>query len=352
MDMLLEVNNLIWEVAGKRIVDVDHFTLSPRENIALIGENGSGKSSFVKILALLQKPTSGQIQYHKSISTVKSLAVRREISVVFQEPLLLKGTVFDNVALGLKLRKVPAYEIKEKVERWLEMFGITHLRKQNVRNLSGGENQRVSLARAMVTEPEMLILDEPFSALDAPTRAGIIQDFCEVLKTSPLATIFITHNVTEIPLLADRVCVMHGGRIVEEGTPNKILNYPENEVTAGLVGIDAVFEGVIQEEKDCLLIKSQEASLKARKQNHLPGTRVKVFLKPNMIKIGEKRDYNSFRYHIEKVYPLHNTYRLQGRSTFDFNIIVDKDNYIDNKLERGKTIDIFIPEEAIHLIRI
>ncbi len=354
MNELVRVENLVWQVQGRNIVDVERFSIDAGENVAIIGENGSGKSSFVKLIALLQQPSSGNIYYRGNLCGMKSLDIRREISTVFQEPLLLKGTVYDNVALGLKIRKVPKPLIREKVDRWLETFNISHLKKQNVRGLSGGESQRVSLARAMVTEPRLLILDEPFSSLDAPARAGIVQDFCEVLRKSSLATIFITHNVTEIPLMSDRVCVFDGGKIIEEGPPARILNYPGREVTAGLVGIENIFRGkIVEKGKEALYVEC-EGTGRLRTGNHYDfprGTGVKILIRPDMVEVGHSREYNSYKYRIKKIYPLHGHYKLYGGIPFDLIVLVGKDAFVKNELATGKEIDIFIPEEGIHLIK-
>jgi tungstate transport system ATP-binding protein len=353
MQPLIQAHDLLWQVSGKTIINVKDFSLNHGENLALIGKNGSGKSSLVKLLALLQKPCSGTVAYDGSPCSTSSLDIRRKISLVFQEPLLLRGSVNDNVTLGLKIRGVPQRQIIERVEYWLELFGITHLARQNVRGLSGGESQRVSLARALVTEPELLILDEPFSALDTPSRAGLMQDFCDILKNSRLATIFITHNITEIPIIAERVCVIEQGSILEDGSPQKVLNYPDTDITASLVGIENSLPGeVIEVNGKNLVVKCEPLGNLIVKNTYCfqRGMSVKILIKPNLIRIGKQKDYNSYTFIVDKISPLHYVYRLTGE-THNLIVIVSKEAFAKYQLGQGKQTDIFIPEEAIHLIR-
>ncbi len=353
MRPLIEANDLTWQISGKTIINVKNFSLSPGENLALIGKNGSGKSSLVKLLALLQRPSSGTIAYDGRPCSINSLDIKRKISLVFQEPLLLRGSVTDNVALGLKIRGLPDAQINERVNYWLNLFKITHLARQNVRGLSGGESQRVNLARAMVTEPELLILDEPFSALDTPSRAGLMQDFCDILKNSRLATIFITHNITEIPIIAERVCVLEQGSILEDDSPQKILNYPDTDITASLVGIENILPGKVVEFHDnSLVVKCEPLGMLITNNicNFPYGTSVKILIKPNLIRLGKLKDYNSYPYTIDKISPLHYVYKLTD-DALKLIVIVSKETFAKNQLNLGKETDIFIPEEAIHLIK-
>ncbi|MGB9804630.1 ABC transporter ATP-binding protein, partial [Desulfofundulus sp.] len=157
-------------------------------------------------------------------STPRSaLAIRRRMAVVFQEPLLLKTTVYENVATGLKLRGIPQGEIKKRVDRWLELLGIAHLAGRRSHQLSGGEAQRVSLARAFALEPDVLFLDEPFSALDFPTRLSLLNELDRLLKNTGIAAIFVTHDFSEVPYLTDRVAVLKNGRLVKKGTFEEIF---------------------------------------------------------------------------------------------------------------------------------
>ena len=143
--------------------------------------------------------------------------------MVLQRACLLNASVFDNVALGLKIRKTPESAIRDRVIDALSMFRVEHLARRPARALSGGESQRVSLARAFALEPEILFLDEPFNALDLPTRTALLREVGEAVRASGAATIFVTHDVTEIPFLGDRTIVMNEGRVAADGSIRRVL---------------------------------------------------------------------------------------------------------------------------------
>ena len=153
-----------------------------------------------------------------------SFALRRRVAVVFPEPLLLDTTVLGNVLTGLRLRGVPRGEARRRAGAWLSRLGIAHLAHRSVRHLSGGEARRVSLARAFALEPEVLFLDEPFTALDYPTRCTLRRELGGLLRETGVTTLFITHDYRDLPGLAHRVAVMEGGRVVQLGTPEDVLS--------------------------------------------------------------------------------------------------------------------------------
>jgi tungstate transport system ATP-binding protein len=162
------------------------------------------------------------------------------MAVVFQEPLLLDRTVAANVETGLTLRGVPRAERKRRVQRWLAAFGIANLAQRSARTLSGGEAQRASLARAFALEPEVLLLDEPFSALDNPTRLAIVDDLALALSETNVTALLVTHDHDEAARLGDRVAVMIGGRIRQIGAPADVFGAPADEETAAFVGVETI----------------------------------------------------------------------------------------------------------------
>jgi len=221
---MLKTEGICWKKSGKYILrDID-FELSPGECVGLVGPNGSGKSSLLKLLAFLALPTSGSMWFKGQLISGKApLTVRRQIAIVFQEPLLLNSTVYDNVAVGLKIRKVPQALIGPRVESWLEQFGIAHLKQQTARSLSGGEAQRVSLARAFVLEPEVLFLDEPFSALDAPIKKSLFSDLTRIFKQTKVTSVLVSHDFNDIQRMAERALILIDGEIKASGRPADLL---------------------------------------------------------------------------------------------------------------------------------
>lgn len=228
MQPILKVENLKFIKGKRNILDIPHLSVCRQEVVSLIGPNGAGKSTLFQLLAFLEGPTSGKLFFDgQQVRPGRgSLDIRRKMAMVLQDPLLVSGTVKDNVALGLKLRKVSGAELKSKVPVWLERFGISHLAHRNAKSLSGGEAQRVSLARAFVLEPEVLFLDEPFTGLDAPTKVALMNQLEEVIRLTQVTTLFITHDVTEIPLYTNRVLAMENGRIDVEDKLESLHSNP------------------------------------------------------------------------------------------------------------------------------
>ncbi|TGE34432.1 ATP-binding cassette domain-containing protein [Desulfosporosinus sp. Sb-LF] len=227
---MLEARDITWTKEHKIILRNIHFHISPGECVGLIGPNGSGKSSLLKILAFLESPTSGQLYFQgQPIPKNVPLAMRRKIAIVFQEALLLNTRVFDNVAIGLKIRHLPKEKIRKQVDYWLEQFGVIHLSQQSARSLSGGEAQRVSLARAFAMEPDVLFLDEPFSALDAPTKEGLRIDLAQVFNSTRTTTVLVSHDFKDIAQLTNRALILLNGQVLAEGSPSELLSNPQKE---------------------------------------------------------------------------------------------------------------------------
>jgi tungstate transport system ATP-binding protein len=243
---VLEVNDLQVERAEKVVLTVDHLDIQHGEVLAVIGPNGAGKSTLLLALSQLIKPTSGSFLYRgKPIDPNERVAFRKNIGLVLQEPLLLDTTVFENVAVGLRFRHVPNAEIKKRVNHWLDLLGISHLSNRISRKLSGGEAQRVSLARAFVLDPDILLLDEPFSALDAPTRVRLLEDFQVIIAATQITTIVVTHDLNEALLLGDRVAVLLGGMIHQLDSPQAVFNEPANPDVASFVGVETIIPGQV-----------------------------------------------------------------------------------------------------------
>jgi tungstate transport system ATP-binding protein len=225
MTPILQAKNLSQVIAGREILNIDHFELKNGEVLALIGPNGSGKSSLLRVLALIDPPTTGII-YFKGNQVHPNgymLGTRRRMALVFQEALLFDTSVYRNIMIAQRIRGIRGKAASERAKKWLDQFGILHLARRPARRLSGGEAQRANLARAFALEPEVLFLDEPFSALDYPTRKTLLNEMGQLLKDMNITTLFVTHDYTEIPYLASDVCVLFDGKIKKSGTIKEIF---------------------------------------------------------------------------------------------------------------------------------
>jgi tungstate transport system ATP-binding protein len=236
MSALVEIRDLVVRRRGRSVLEVPALDVRKREVLALVGPNGAGKSTLMLVIARLIKPETGKILFDGlPLSEWSALDYRRRISFVFQAPLLLDMTVAENIALGLKFRGVHKDKIRERVEHWLEQLGIEALSSRRASELSGGEAQRVSLARAFVLDPELILLDEPFSALDPPARARLLEDLTALLKADHRTAIIVTHNLKDAAKLGDRVAVLVGGRLRQVGPARQIKNQPADEEVAAFL---------------------------------------------------------------------------------------------------------------------
>lgn len=243
----LRMKNVTVRFGNRVVLDVPSLAITSGEVLAIMGPNGAGKSTLLLSLALLRKPTTGEIHIGGEMVHWGSdlLRLRRRMAVVFQEPLLLDTTVQENVAIGLRLRGQKGPGVERAVQHWLERFGIAHLARRQARTLSGGEAQRTSLARALVLAPEVLLLDEPFAALDPPTRAGVTADLQAILRETALTTVMITHDRDEALTLGDRLGVLIGGQLRQLGIAEEVFSSPVDADVAAFVGIETVVHGAI-----------------------------------------------------------------------------------------------------------
>ena len=223
--------------------------VAPGELLALLGPSGSGKTTLLRAIAGLEYPDSGQILFEGEDVTYASAASRR-VGFVFQQYALFKHmTVARNVAFGLDVRKgrdkPPKSEIAARVDELLGLVELGGLSKRYPSQLSGGQRQRVALARALAVSPRVLLLDEPFGALDATVRKSLRKELRRIHDATGVTTVFVTHDQEEALDLADRVAILNQGRIEQVGTPDEVHDHPANAFVCGFVGEANSFEGVV-----------------------------------------------------------------------------------------------------------
>jgi tungstate transport system ATP-binding protein len=230
------------------VLDIPALEIREGEIVAIIGANGAGKSTLLRVLGLLEWPTCGGVLFRGEAATAKKgLAMRRHMASVLQAPLLLDATVYANAALGLKLRGVPSRQVDPRLRPWLERLGIAHLANRPARTLSGGEARRTSLARGLVLEPELLLLDEPFSALDAPSRETLLLDLQEILAQTEAAVVMVTHDLHEAAALGKRIGVLSRGMLMQLGLAEEIFSRPVNDEVAAISWMDNRIPAVVAE---------------------------------------------------------------------------------------------------------
>jgi molybdopterin-binding protein len=354
---ILEIKNLSIERGGSQVLKIDHLELFEKELLAVIGPNGAGKSTLLLAISQLVKPTRGEIKFcGQTIDADKTLSFRRRIGLVMQDPLLMDISVFDNVATGLRFRGVGRLEVKERVDYWLERLGVIALRQRPARSLSGGEAQRVSLARAFALDPELLLMDEPFSALDAPTRARLLEDFHSLISQTQFTTVLVTHALDEALLLGSRVAVLINGELRQLGLPEDIFNAPADPDIAAFVGVETVVRGrVIQSMEGMVTVESGTFRFEAAGKAGA-GREVLLCLRPEDIILlkTSPASPSSARNHVIgrviKMTPQGPLVRVLVDCGFPLVALITRSSAIDLAIEPGKEVAAMFKASAVHLI--
>ncbi|MBO0662512.1 ABC transporter ATP-binding protein [Jiella sp. MQZ9-1] len=230
---------------GTTAVDDLSLEVSDGELVCLLGPSGSGKSTLLRMVGGFERPTQGKIFIDEADIT-DQWPERRPTAMVFQSHALWSHmNVFKNVAFGLRLRGLPAAEIRQNVEGVLEMVGLAGYGKRMIHQLSGGQQQRVALARSLVLEPKILLLDEPFASLDQHLRERLREEVRDIQQRLKITTLFVTHGQDEALSMADRIVVMRDGRTEQIGRPDAVYRKPLTPFVAGFIGTMNLVEGQV-----------------------------------------------------------------------------------------------------------
>jgi tungstate transport system ATP-binding protein len=356
--ILLTVEDLRVRRGGVQVLDIPALAIHAGQALSLIGPNGTGKSTFLLTLACLLKPFQGRMIFGKRAIDVRrrDFDYRRNVAMVFQEPLLFDTTVFDNVAAGLRIRGVGRDEIARTVPGYLELFGIAQLARRSARKLSGGEAQRTSLARAFVTKPQIIFLDEPFSSLDPPTREGLIGDLERILRETNTTAVIATHDQTEALRLADRLAVMNEGRIVQEGPVVEVMNRPVDGFVASFVGMETVLPGRVLEVSDGLFTAAVEGGEIQAVGHVRRGDRLLCCVRPEHVTLSANKPSpgtsarNVFLGTIRKITPLGLIYRVRLDCGFDLVSYVTRQSIDELALAEGNEVTASFKAMAVHVI--
>jgi ABC-type Fe3+/spermidine/putrescine transport system ATPase subunit len=354
---LLSLRDVLVRYGDTIALQIPALDLHPGEVLAIIGPNGGGKSTLLRVMGLLQSPTNGTVMFRgENAFDGDLLPLRRRCATVFQEPLLLNTTVYENAVLGLKLRGLTNRETARRLDPWLERLGIAHLRQRNARVLSGGEAQRTSLARALALQPEILLLDEPFAALDPASRDALMRDFAPILNENKITTVFVTHDRDEAFGLAARIMVLCEGRVAQIGAREEVFDRPATEAVADIVGVENRLSGVVE---DCTggltSVRIKQIRLKVAGQIE-PGAPVVLCLRPESITISRGNcpagDFNRLTGVIIKGVAAG---MMRQRITLDcdgvtFVALIKRQTCVNLKLAEGDMVTITFRFSAAHLI--
>src|SRR5579859_7684153 len=244
----LSVVELRKQFGKVQAVDGVNFRVENGEFLCILGPSGCGKSTVLRMVGGFEEPTSGDIRIDDA-SAVQLPANRRPTAMVFQKYTLWPHMrVYDNIAFGLKLRKLPSAEIKRKIQESLDLVGMSDYGQRYPAQLSGGQQQRVALARAIVLEPKVLLLDEPLSNLDTKLRVEVREEIREIQRRVGITTIFVTHDQDEAMSISDRVAVMAEGRLEQYDLPHTLYREPQTLYVAGFVGAMNLLHGTLSQD--------------------------------------------------------------------------------------------------------
>lgn len=356
---MIDFDHVVMNFGEKEVLKDISFSIKKGEIFTLIGPSGSGKTTILRLIDMLERPTSGGIYIKGTdVSSMKDrerIPLRRKMSMVFQKPSPLRGTVFDNVAIGLLFRKVSNEEIQARVTEALELVGLNGYEGRKAGTLSGGEMQRVAIARAISTKPDILLLDEPTANLDPVSTEKIERLISALQERFGITVILSTHDMVQGQRLADRIAVMIDGRIGQVGTSKEIFYQPLNQAVAAMVGIENIFEGrVATNEGGLASIDVNGTSIIAT--TLLPaGTPVMLYMRLEDITFhlvdGVKRSArNEFIGRITKVLPMGPNTRLKIDAGLNFSGIITQRSYEELDLALGKKIGVAFKASAIHVV--
>jgi ABC-type Fe3+/spermidine/putrescine transport system ATPase subunit len=307
-------------------------------------------------LSRLILPSNGSILYRgKALHRKNDLAYRRKIGLVLQAPYLQDLSVFQNVAAGLNFRGMNRQEIQTRVLHWLERLEIADLKDRRAKTLSGGEAQRVSLARALVLSPDILMMDEPFSALDAPTRLWLLGDLQKLLRGQAITSVFVTHDMNEALLLGDRVAVLNKGRLAQTGRPAEVFSGPVDLDVAALVGVETVIPArVVKQEGNMVHAYAISGEFSFVANGHaLVGKDIFLCLRPeeiNLVPVNPDKGDNYVQGIIVRIAPQGALWRISMDCGFPFTALVNHEIMDSLGLSPGKIIGARFKANSIHVI--
>lgn len=248
-NIVVKLENFSKSYGEKQIIKNLDLEVYEGEFLTLLGSSGCGKTTILRSISGLDYPTSGKI-YLDGVDVTDLEPQKREVNTIFQNYALFPlMTVEENIAFGLKMKKVPKDEIKKRVKKMIELVHLEGYEKRKPKELSGGEQQRVSIVRGLINNPKVLLLDEPLSALDLKLRKKMQVELKHLQKKLGITFIYVTHDQDEALSMSDRIVVLNKGKIEQIGTPVEIYDYPNSLFVANFIGETNVFKGVVTEKE-------------------------------------------------------------------------------------------------------
>ncbi len=242
---LIRLVDCVMNFDGEVVLDSINLYINDAEFLTLLGPSGCGKTTTLRIIGGFQKPTSGDVLFDgKRINDLPPH--KRQVNTVFQKYALFTHlNIYENIAFGLRISKVPEDEIRRRVEEALSLVNLSGYEHRSVNSLSGGQQQRIAIARAIVNRPKVLLLDEPLGALDLKLRKSMQMELKKIQREVGITFVYVTHDQEEALTMSDTIVVMNGGKIQQIGTPTDIYNEPKNAFVANFIGESNIIDGTM-----------------------------------------------------------------------------------------------------------
>ena len=339
----IELRNVSKQFGSVKAVDNVSFSVKEGELMALLGPSGGGKTTVLRMISGLEMPSSGDVLIRGQ--RVNDLSVQeRNIGFVFQNYALFKNmSVARNIAFGLKIKKWRRKAIKERVAELLELFGLAGLEKRYPHQLSGGQRQRVAIARSLASKPSVLLLDEPFGAVDAKIRQELRDWLVTLHSELNVTTIFVTHDQEEALEVSNRIVIFSKGRLEQVGSPREVYEQPSNEFVARFIGVMNVLEPVVTRGVARL------AELEFPASGFGEGEKLRVGFRPYAVQISPDLTQYRYRAILRRTYFLGVLLRveLELPSGLVIRARMSKEEYSQNAMEDGKEVSFQIRQFRI-----
>ncbi|MBC5738281.1 ABC transporter ATP-binding protein [Lawsonibacter faecis] len=279
---LIRLSDIVMKFDDEVIIDHLNLYINDKEFLTLLGPSGCGKTTTLRIIGGFQTPTSGDV-FFDGVRINDVPPHKRKVNTVFQKyALFTHMNIFENVAFGLRIQKLPADEVHRRVEEALALVNLAGYGKRSVNSLSGGQQQRVAIARAIVNRPQVLLLDEPLGALDLKLRKDMQIELKRIQQQVGITFIYVTHDQEEALTMSDTVVVMNEGKIQQIGSPEDIYNEPKNAFVADFIGESNIIDGTMPEDR---VVRMYGRNFPCLDEGFAPGESVDIVIRPEDIDI-------------------------------------------------------------------
>jgi len=349
---MIEIKGLSKKWKGFSLKDIN-LRVEKEDYFVILGPTAAGKTLLLELIAGFCEPNEGEIWINDR-NVTRVAPEKRGAGFVYQDYSLFPHlTVKENIEFGLRIKGVPKSRIEERSKEIMDVLGISHLSHRYPRTLSGGEQQRVAIARGIVIEPSVMLLDEPLNALDARTQIQLRGELKKIHRDAKLTTIHVTHDQTEAMVLADRIGVMMGGEVVQTGTPEEIFHFPLNEKVAEFVGVENIIEGVVESNENGVAGVRIDGHIMEAISSAKVGDRVRICLRPESVTIAPSKTpssaRNSFPGKITQIVPLGATCRIEIDCGFPLISLVTRTSAEDLGLRVGKEVCASFKASSVHV---